>query len=92
MVYQVFCPHCKEIIIIEEIACCIFRHATFKDNYQQIPPHSSKDFCDLLRREEKIFGCGYPFRVIFVKRKELEENEKGEEEEDILLAIECDYI
>jgi hypothetical protein len=93
--HQVFCPYCKEIIIIEDIACGIFRHAIFKDTYQQIPPHSPKEFCDLLRREEKILGCGYPFKVIFIKRNIAVEDDNEEidnKDINVLIAVECDYI
>ena len=59
------CPHCGgEILVIDsEIACGIFRHGVFKHNGEQIPPHASKVECDAYFEENKIYGCGRPFRV-----------------------------
>lgn len=57
------CPHCDEWIWIEQFNCRIFRHGVFKNNYQQIPPHASKQECDDWSRQELIYGCGKPFRI-----------------------------
>ena len=57
------CPHCSEYIIIEKINCGIFRHGVLKKNGKQIDPHSSKENCDYYIRENKIYGCGKPFRI-----------------------------
>ena len=57
------CPHCNDFIIIEKLNCGIFRHAIYIDANQQIPPHSTKDFCDQLVAEKKIYGCGKPFQI-----------------------------
>jgi len=57
----IFCPHCNEPIIIEEINCGIFRHAILK-NGQQIDPHSPKIICDDLVKKNLIIGCGKPFK------------------------------
>jgi hypothetical protein len=65
----IFCPHCNEPILIEKLNCRIFRHGIFKENGLQIPPHSSKEDCDNLIENNKIFGCGKPFEII-VKIKE----------------------
>lgn len=59
------CPHCDEFIIIEKINCGIFRHGILKKNGKQIDPHASKEECDYYIRENKIYGCGKPFRIIF---------------------------
>jgi hypothetical protein len=72
------CPHCQEFIEILEINCAIFRHAIFKLSGQQIDPHSSKDVCEQYIKDDLIFGCGKPFRVII--------------KEEILVAEVCDYI
>ena len=57
------CPHCNEFIIIEKINCGIFRHGTFKNNGEQINPHSSKVECDFYVNEQAIYGCGKPFKI-----------------------------
>ena len=60
------CPHCKDYIIIRKINCGIFRHGILKKNGKQINPHSNKELCDYYVRENKIYGCGKPFRIINV--------------------------
>ena len=59
------CPHCElNILIYEgETNCCIFRHAIFKDTNQQINPHTPKEICETLIKEEKVYGCAKPFRL-----------------------------
>lgn len=63
------CPHCKDFIIIRKINCGIFRHGALKKNGKQIDPHTSKEICQQYVRENKIFGCGKPFRVISVDNR-----------------------
>ena len=75
----VVCPHCDEIIIIEKINCAIFRHAIYKSNMQQVPPHLDKNNCDLLVKNDLVYGCCKPFRIVITQDK-------------IYQAIECDYI
>ena len=58
------CPHCQEYIVILEINCAIFRHAIFKNTGEQIDPHSPKDICDQYIKNNEIYGCGKPFRII----------------------------
>jgi hypothetical protein len=72
------CPHCKDYILIEKINCAIFRHGTFKNNGKQIDPHASKKICDLYLKNNLIYGCGKPFRII---------DNNGTLETEI-----CDYI
>lgn len=43
--------------------CKIFRHGVFKKNMKQIPPHASKLQCDKWAKDDKIYGCGKPFRI-----------------------------
>lgn len=59
------CPHCNEEILIYscEINCGIFRHGIFKDSMQQIDPHLPQEYCKRLLEEDKIFGCGKPFKI-----------------------------
>lgn len=60
------CPSCYTDIIVfsNEINCGIFRHGIYKHNYEQIDPHASKEICDELVNQNKIFGCGKPFRIL----------------------------
>ena len=60
------CPHCNESIVVQrnEINCAIFRHAIFRDTLEPIDPHASKQTCDALVRDEKVYGCGKPFRLV----------------------------
>jgi hypothetical protein len=74
----VFCPHCKEPILIEKLNCCIFRHGTMRSNGQQINPHAIKELCDYYVEKNMINGCGKPFQII-----------KNNNE---FVAIICDYI
>lgn len=72
------CPHCKQMIQIEEINCAIFRCGIYKKNYQQIPPHLPKYFCEDLIKRDLIYGCSKPFKFI------TDNNEHK--------LIECEYI
>lgn len=76
--FIVNCPHCKDIIIIEQVNCAIFRHGVLKLNNEQIPPHLNKLECDKLFNCQLIYGCGKPFKVI--------------EKNNLYIAIKCDYI
>jgi hypothetical protein len=60
----VICPHCAENIIIEQLNCRIFRHATLIANNTQINPHASQEECEFYFENKLIYGCGKPFRVI----------------------------
>ena len=57
------CPHCDMTIEVEEsqLNCKIFRCGIYKNNYTQIPQHSTKIECDILYNTGKIYGCGKPF-------------------------------
>lgn len=72
------CPHCKELIEIEQINCGIFRHGWYKNNLEQIQPHSSKEICDELYNNNKIIGCGKPFQIKLINN-------------EYIVSI-CDYI
>lgn len=76
----VYCPHCKMPILIykKDFNCKIFRHAVLKSTNKQINPHTKKEICDYLSKNNKIHGCGKPFKVIF-------NNEN-------YIAVKCDYI
>jgi len=72
------CPHCQEFIIILEINCGIFRHGVFKNNGQQIDPHTPKNICDNYIQDNLIYGCSKPFQIIF--------------KDGIFITEICDYI
>lgn len=67
------CPHCKMFVEVgqNEINCAIFRHGYFYEKdannniilTSQMNPHTSKDICDQLFTEGKIYGCGKPFKL-----------------------------
>lgn len=78
--YFFSCPNCNNEIIVNknELNCRIFRHAVYKDTYNQVEPHLPKFFCDKLIDEDKVIGCCKPFEII--------NDNKGE-----LVAIICDY-
>jgi hypothetical protein len=63
----VACPTCSGDILIleEEINCAIFRHAMYKDG-NFINPHHSKEDMELLIKDNRIWGCGNPFKLIQV--------------------------
>ena len=79
--YEVACPHCQGAIIIyqNELNCRIFRHGAYTITMEPIHPHLNKEECDRLVLENRIVGCGKPFRV------------EGNSNENIV-AIICDYI
>lgn len=56
------CPHCGQLILIETVACTIFRHGVFRNSMRQLPPHSTKEVCDRVVSQGLIYGCGKPFR------------------------------
>lgn len=63
------CPNCKEEIIVNktELNCKIFRHAIYKNNYEQVNPHLSKESCDMLIKQDKVYGCCKPFEIVDMK-------------------------
>jgi len=63
----VSCPTCSGDILIleEEINCALFRHAIYKDG-NFINPHLPKEDMELLIKDNRIWGCGNPFKLIQV--------------------------
>lgn len=59
------CPHCRdELYLLEtELNCGIYRHAVEK-NGNSVDPHCSKERMDVLIKNNVIFGCGQPFRIV----------------------------
>jgi uncharacterized C2H2 Zn-finger protein len=61
------CPNCGGVVQVQknETRCCIFRHAVYKNTFQQIGPHTPKVECDRLINQGLVEGCAKPFRFIF---------------------------
>lgn len=78
------CPHCNQIVFLpkKEFNCKIYRHGVYKSNYKQIDPHLNKEECDRLKKEDLIYGCGKPFKLIIEKQKN----------KNIYFIKKCDYI
>ena len=60
------CPKCDTPIhvMLNELACTIFRCGADAANYKQsINPHSTKNEIDRMKLDNKIVGCGQPFKV-----------------------------
>jgi len=74
----VTCPHCKGYVEIIQINCAIFRHAIFILSGKQIDPHTTKDLCEQYIKDNLIYGCGKPFRIVI--------------KDNILITEICDYI
>ena len=72
------CPHCEHYMEIEQLNCKIFRHGILRSNGKQIGPHSPKELCDYYIKNNKIYGCGKPFRI--------------EKNGDEYITLICDYI
>ena len=73
------CPNCDDLIIIEKLNCCIFRHGVIIESNKQIDPHSTKELCEYYIKNKLIYGCGKPYKIII--------NENNE-----YIPIKCDYI
>ena len=73
------CPNCSEeiIVYVHELNCKIFRHAIYKENYQQVDPHLSFKECSQLISLNLVYGCCKPFEII--------------SKNDELYAIKCEY-
>jgi hypothetical protein len=74
------CPNCTEQIIVlkKQIRCKIFRHGIYKSSFKQVNPHMSKEKCEKLIKENKVYGCCKPFEIIFSNENKIQ-------------AIVCDY-
>lgn len=87
------CPYCEHFIQVERgaVACSIFRHLYyFVKNGEsieltaQVDPHASKEMCEALLREGKVFGCGKPFKMNEVRREP--------DGVPVYIVVKCDYI
>ena len=76
----VSCPHCNQFVSIEKLNCRIFRHGILKINRNQIDPHASKELCNFYIKNNLIYGCGKPFKIIWCNST------------NKYMAINCDYL
>lgn len=74
----IHCPHCNDMVIIEEFNCGIFRHGILIETNCQMDPHAPKELCDYLYNHKLIYGCGRPFKIGHQNNR--------------LVAEKCDYI
>lgn len=81
--FIVICPHCNDPVLISKIRCGVFRHGSYKNTNKPINAHTNKQKCDELIRNNKIYGCGKPFRLNVIQN----ENESPTIEVQV-----CDYI
>ncbi len=68
--YRFLCPHCFSLIevAVRGVRCGVFRCGVFqgsgKKRGRPIPPHLSREKCEELVRNNQIYGCAGPFRLI----------------------------
>jgi len=65
----IMCPHCQDLVLIDQLNCKIFRHAILKSTGEQINQHSSKTECDNYILNNLIYGCGKPFKIIKIEQE-----------------------
>lgn len=58
------CPVCFQFVVIEQINCNIFRCGVFKDTFEYIPPHTSKEQIELWKKAGRIWGCGTAMELV----------------------------
>ncbi len=73
------CPNCNTYLCIIELNCCIFRCGIYKKTNEQIDPHLCREKCDILIKNDLIYGCGKPFQIII-------------QDDGTLVVQKCDYI
>jgi len=61
--YYIECPHCGGQIGVHDsdIRCTIFRHAVYKNSFDFVYPHGSREQCESWIKNDEIYGCGKPF-------------------------------
>lgn len=62
--YVVVCPNCGGGCVISQrdLNCQVFRHAVVIATGQPLNPHAGQAECERMLTENKIRGCGAPFR------------------------------
>jgi len=73
------CPNCNSYLSITELNCGIFRCGIYKKTNQQIDPHLSEENCNILIKNDLIYGCGKPFQIII-------------QDDGTWIVQKCDYI
>ena len=75
------CPHCYGVCCVRlcDINCGIFRHGIKRGTYEQIDPHEREEVCKYLAENNKIIGCGKPFKIKTLGKNSYE-------------VVICDYI
>ena len=78
------CPHCllKIIVSKKDANNRFFRHGVYKDTGLQIDQNMNKDKCLELVKNNKIFGCGKPYKLNHIKFNN----------EEIYFTEKCDYL
>ena len=73
------CPNCQDEIIVNknELNCKIFRHAIYKNNFEQVNPHLDYKSCERLKNADLVYGCCKPFEIVYKDNK--------------LYAVICEY-
>jgi uncharacterized C2H2 Zn-finger protein len=58
------CPWCNQLVQLpkSQIKCCIYRHGVHKKSGRQIGSHAKKEYVEKLLKNDKIYGCGMPFK------------------------------
>ena len=64
------CVWCGNIItvVLKDLNCKIFRHAIYKNNYEQVNPHMSESECNRLVISDSDMCCK-PFEIIEIDNK-----------------------
>lgn len=60
----VFCPHCNEPIIIENLTNHSFRHGIYKSTLKQIPLFITDELSADYVKNGLIYGCGKTFMIL----------------------------
>lgn len=58
------CPHCDMLCQVakKDIKCTIFRHASYKNSNEFVPPHACEKTCKKWIEDDLVYGCAKPFK------------------------------
>lgn len=66
------CPYedCEGYIVIspKQVNCGVFRHAVIKTTGRAVNPHASREKCEELLKQGKVYGCARPFKLRRIKK------------------------
>lgn len=65
---EVDCPHCNEIMTINDTTLCdirFFRHGIYKNTGKWINPYMKNVVCDRYLLNKKIIGCGKFLKIVY---------------------------